>query len=277
MTWMDLLKDIISSLVPWPVIVFLLLVYLAWVKSAPRRLAEIFKPFRSVKLFGAEFVLSEEEAREVAKDADEAFEGYRKQAQRDYDRLIEVYGLKQKLEAVVQSHVRPILGRIHGNKRPIPDFRCTAHVPYILFTDTLYQLLDYYPRGGSRGRIRSARFGIIGRTWRLGESQTQGRVPVDPRELIRGWGMTREEADAAGLGRKSFSCVVLQDEEGTPAGVFYMDSKSEDAFGADDDKPTRDELHGAIVDGCNRCGLTNAVAKLSRELRRRSPLIRIYQ
>lgn len=267
-------SDILSSLI-WPLVILVMFFYLFLSKNAPQRLRHLLKPFRSLKMLGTEFVLSEKLSEEIGKDAEEAFELYRKQAKREYDRIVEIYGLREKLESVIQSDVTRVL----GNTYKIPGFRCTIHVPDILFRETLYQLLDYYPSGGGRGRAWSVRFGIIGRAWRFGESETQGNVPTDAHKLILEWGMTREEAVASGQGRKSFACVVLRDDEvmgggGNSVGIFYMDSTQENAFG--DDTAARNRLHRVILDGCRKRGLTSDLAKLRKELQSRSPLIKIY-
>lgn len=264
--------EFLSSLF-WPLVILIIFLFL-WIN--PRRLRELLRPFRSLKMFGAEFVLSEKLSEEIGKDAEEAFILYRKQAKREYDRLVDRYDLRQKLESVIQSDVTRVLGSVHN----IPGFRCTIHVPDILFKDTIYQLLDYYPTGGRRGRAWSARFGMIGKAWRLRESEIRGSVPTDARKLMLEWGMTSEEAAASGQGRKSFACVVLRDGEvmageGTAVGIFYMDSTEENAFGSD--TATQKRLQRVILDGCRKRGLTNDLAKLRQELQSRSPMIKIYE
>jgi hypothetical protein len=262
--WMAEVRELLALIISWPVVVLFLVLYLAISKNAARRIAGLFSPFRSVKLFGAEFVLSEE----VARNADEAIEVYRKQVRREYDRRIEVFGLRDKLENVVESHVMDVLGGMQN----VPNFRCTIHVPDILFAETLYQLLNYYPKGGGRGRTWSFRFGIVGRAWRSGGNDIQGSVPTDAQTLLSAWGMTREEAAAAGQGRKSFACVVLKVEGGTPVGMFYMDSTKEYAF-----PEPQQQLVEAIHEGCKKSGLTSDLDKLGRELRSRGPVIRLYE
>ena len=265
-SWMEWFRDVLSSLFPWPAIVLLLLIYLLLSNHATRRVGELLKPFRSIKLFGAEFVLSEEGAREVATNVEASFAAYRQKVKREFDRQAQVYNLRKKLEGVLKSdNVKSVLDNA-------PGYRCTLHVPDILFDETMYQLLDYYPAGGGRGRTWSARRGIIGRAWRLDESETQGSVPTDSRDLVLGWGMTTDEAAAAGQGRKSFSCVVLRDADQTAVGIFYLDAKKEDAFGVD-----HQELHSAITKACQEKGLTSALANLYQELSRRGPIIDVHE
>lgn len=245
-----------------------MLLYLAKSRSAADRVAVVLSPFRSVKFFGAEFVLGEEEARRVAKNAEDFFREYGRGGRREYDRLARMHQIREKLEFVVGSAV--------ADASKIPsDLRATIHVPDFLFADTLFQLLDYYPTGGGGGRSWSIRFGIIGKAWRLRKTDISGQVSTDPQILIQDWGMTREEAAAAGRGRKSFAAILLQDpEDRDSVGVFYMDSMSERAFGATADDETR---FGNIVnDSCKQCGLISALVKLNEEVRSRTPQIEIY-
>jgi hypothetical protein len=264
--WIRWLGDLLPR-IAWPMIGSLLVLYLVFSPNAPRRLARLFKPFRSFKLLGAEFVLSEEAAKELAVDAEEAFATYRKRAKREYDLLVDAYDIRSKLENVLEH--------IWGGKKGIgktKDFRSTIHVRDILFDEGLYQLLDYYPRGGGGGRTKSIRFGIIGKVWRSGSSLVQDEVSTDPADLILDWGMTREEAEAAGLGRKSFVCVLLRDSTKTPVGLFYIDAAG-GAFGSEKQKQ---ELIGAIDANCRDQGLTEALASIGHQLRGRAPVIPIY-
>lgn len=240
-------------------------------RNGSRRLSEIFRGFRSVKLFGAEFVLNEESARQVKQSAHEAFHTYRSQAKVEYDRLAGVYGLREKLEQVV-----PSLRLANGQKlTDIKKLRCTIHVPDVVFAETMYQLVDYYGMPGGRGRTWSFRYGILGKAWRLGKSQTQGSVPTDKDQLIHEWGMTREEAATAGQDRQSFSCVILRDDDNTPVGVFYMDAPTTDAFDASSPRELK-QFHENVLTACKKNGLTAGLANLRRELLALSPLINIY-
>jgi len=266
--WLSFFVDLVRALA-WPVVILILISALVMGAKFRRRMAEFLRIFKSIKLWEAEFVISEAGAKEVAMDLKEAFADYRRQVIWEYDRQLGVNLLKEKLERVVEDHVKPYLID-SGDKL---EFRCTIHIPDILFAETLYQLLDYYPKGGGRGRIWSTRFGIIGRVWRLGKSETLGNVPTREGALIGEWGMTREEASAAALGRRFFSCVVLRDEEDIALGIFYLDAAKENAFGTGD--PQR--LQDMILQGCKQCGLIKSLSDLSRELRKRGPLINIYE
>jgi len=259
--WVTWLVDL---MVRWPVIVLIALAYLLWSPNAPRRLAAILKPFRSVKVFGTEIVLSEEAARELSVDAQEAFSAYRAKAKKEYDRLAEAYDLRGKLENLLIAV--PALGKAKG-------IRCTIHVRDILFTESLYQVIDYYPSGGGRGRVKSMRFGMIGKVWRSGGSRIHGNVPTDAEGLIQDWGMTKEEAAAAGAGRKSFACILIEDKTHSPVGVIYADAPDADAFGP---ASTHDTVIDAVVLESQTRGLSEVLAEIVRDLRLRGPMIAIY-
>lgn len=271
---LDFISDI-SSVVIWPLVVFILVLFLMFSKNGSRRISEIFRGFKSVKMFGAEFVLSEEGRQQAAQSARETFHTYRSQAKAEYDRLADVNNIREKLEQVISSVKVQREGKIIEIKK-IENVRFTVHVPDAIFAETMYQLLDYYPKGGGRGRIWSVRYGILGKAWRLGKSLTQESVPTTEEELTRDWGMTREEATAAAQGRKSFSCVILYNKENTAVGAFYMDAPNEKDFG--DMKPSElDIYHKNIISACGEdSGLIAGLDNISRELLARGPRINIY-
>lgn len=267
--WARGLVEIFKIVVSWPFVVAALLFYLVFFRSAPSRVAIILKPFRSLKLFGTEFVLSEE----AGADAEQAIETYRKQVKRKFDSLVEVHDIRSKLEAVI-GELQPLI----ESRKKIKDLRCTLHVPDILFADTLYQLLDYYPLGGGRGRAFSSRFGMIGLCWRSRKDQIKGEVPVKQGELIGRWGMTEEEAKKSGSGRQSFLALVLKDDSDTSLGVFYMDAPESNAFGADTgDEEFRERLRARARQASKDKGLIASLEKLRDDLKERRPLIRIHE
>jgi hypothetical protein len=96
-------------------------------------------------------------------------------------------------------------------------------------------------------------------------------VPTNIEDLINNWGMTREEAENAGKGRKSFLGVLLT-HHAVPVGLFYMDAKDEHEFGDDADG----SLRKLINDRCNSLEITKDLADIAEELRGSAALIRIY-
>lgn len=246
----------------WPVVLLAIVLFLALSRTAARRLSTLFTPFSSVKVFGAELVFS----REAKASADEVLEDYTNQIKTEFDRRAQVLRLWDKLQNVVEDH---LFGKVLDKEK---NFRFTIYVPDVLFQDALYQLVDYYPEGGGRGRRKSLRFGIIGIAWRSAQSQVEGNITTDAKELLREWGMKRHEATAAGKGRQSFACAVLLDESKTPVGLFYLDCEEKNAFGAVKDE----SLIEAITEGAKKTGLIRDLGELGKELRQWSPVIRPY-
>lgn len=107
-------------------------------------------------------------------------------------------------------------------------FRFTLHVPDIVFSHSLRQLVNYLGCGrGGAGRLFSARRGIIGLAWRLQESQRADRK-FNEAELITQWGMTRLEAKDTSGGATLLWAFVLKNRNGNPVGLLYADGKVDD-------------------------------------------------
>ena len=271
-TWTEVSKDITASFFPWPVIAIAALIYIFRSKQLPYRLAELSRHFRSVKFLGTEIVLSEATAKQATKEAHETFKALRSEVNSEYDKLVTAYRLREKFVDFVQVDLATSI----SNFTEINELRCTIHVLDVLFHQTLYQLLDYYPESTSdirRGRRWSIRYGLIGKTWRLGESVTERNVISSPKELIREWGMTNEEVVGARQRNQSFCCVILR-QEGSAVGMFYMDAKQEDAF--PDTVAEGTTLHEFVFNRCRERGIIADIANLDKELRKTVPNIRIY-
>jgi hypothetical protein len=276
------LRDAVPVVVTWPVIVAGVILYwgcrvvLGMSRVAAARLASIFGRFRSLKLLGAEVAFSEEGARRLASDAEHVFDEFRRQADLEFQRQARRQDLRRELELIFQSSA-PDVGD-DDNLRTCarkPGFRCAIHVPDILFTDTLYQLLDYYPkqeRGGA-GRRFSTRFGIIGRAWRLNEHQGEEAAAHSKEALIREWGMTDEEAESHSRQRPAYVCAVLHDQRGLPLGVLFVDSTEHAAFGGRDQAAA---LAGSLALKAARVGFTEALQKVLNELSKYSTAIQIH-
>lgn len=249
----------------WPLVVAAVVVYIAWA-GLLRRLIDRLQKFSGA---GLDFEFSEQGAATTRQSAEEAFLAIHRQLRREFDRLAGVYSLAEKRQTVVREHVMPRLRRPGPGQDP--RFRCTIHVPDPLFQDHLYQLLDYYPDGGGRGRSFSSRVGLIGIVWRS-SSSSWAPNPVDDAELIGRWGMTAAEADRSrASGRRSFLGVLLTDVDQVRVGVVYLDSPDPDTFGTTIDECN--ELIAAIEYGCNDTGLTANLARAVQEMRRNSPEI----
>lgn len=230
----------------------------------------------SVTAFGVGLELTETVAKEVQYNVREGFEEYRKRINSEFDRQVRIKQIDEKLAAVVEEVVKTKF----AGKAP-PEYRCTIHVPDVLFSNTLYQLVDYYPRGGGRGRTFSNRAGMIGKTWRLQESQAArdvfdgGKTTEELlKDLLRDWAMTRPEAgEAAQNGIRAFVTVLLTEEPSSvPIGILYFDSKKAEAFGDDTAAKTVGQF---AFDTSSTTGLTKALAEIGEEMRKIGPAISI--
>lgn len=260
----------------WPLVAIFIFWYLFKAHSAPDRVAQLFKPFKSLELGPAKFQLSDE----VKASLEETFAKYRKQVKEQYDQSVKKKSLDEKLAQLLDSQSKIMLDIDKARKdltpeRPtLQDYRCTIHVPDLLFAETFYQLLEYFPRQSGlekRGRTWSYRFGFIGKVWRTKTSNLQGTVPTNIDELINNWGMTRLEAEAAGKDRPSFLAVLLKHNE-VPVGLFYMDSMEENAFG----RKEGTTLFTSIEAELTRLDIIKNLAEIKEDLSGQSTKIRIY-
>jgi hypothetical protein len=262
----------------WPLVALAVFLYLFISKKAPARLASLFSNFKSVELFSAKFEMGER----VKFSAEESFENFRKQAKNSFDHWVQKKALEEKVRGLLNDPDTGLIKAVNDVRAamvppqgPLEKFRCTIHVPDLLFAETFYQLLDYIPRQPgpeTRGRTWSFRFGFIGKLWRS-EKQTDiwTNVPTDTEQLINNWGMTKEEAENAGKGRQSFLGVMLV-HHSVPVGLFYIDAEKANAFGTD----TNGTLRQSIKTKCEELEITKDLADIAEELRGSAALIRIY-
>lgn len=147
------------------------------------------------------------------------------------------------------------------------DFRCTVHIEDVLFKDTLYQLLEYFPApGGPAGRRFSVRFGMMGLAWRTKTHQGHGDAAATKHEdLVRYWGMTEDEARRRSRQRASYLCVMLETATGDPTGILFMDADEKYAFG---DQDHIRELACRICAKSKTVGFQDGLEKVVEELRK---------
>jgi len=278
----------------WP---FFAILVLALLLTGPGRrlVGPLLARLKTFKAGAFEFELTPEGATEARGTIEDNFRSYRTSIQREYERQAHIYNIPEKRSAVMENLRKLDKEREQANEPRLLEksvwrnLRSTIHVPDILFDDTLYQLLDYYPAGGGAGRAFPVRRGILGLAWRESDDELEGTVPVDnPENLIVYWGMTSDEATAAGQGRPSFLCVLLKDEAESPVGVFYLDSTTERAFGAlpnarnpeatisEEDEAKAKAIISAIKDCAKSLQLIDALGTLGMQMRSRGPQVRIF-
>ncbi len=223
----------LASIVVWPLVV---IVAIGGALSPPGRrlLAPVLRRVQRISGPGGfALALSPDAAVATKSDVEGGLHEYAVALKREFDRLARA----ENVDPLVNLCMRwiPELTRRHllaNGRDSDPACRATVHVVDALYSDVLYQLVDYWgaARGGA-GRRYSTRFGMIGRAWRL-EDSLEATVPVNPTTLLTEWGMTHSQAAQAGSGKQSFLCVLLRDDDGNgaPVGVFYVDSGLKDAF-----------------------------------------------
>lgn len=261
----------------WPfAVLILILSFLIWVTFSTASkpfLKIVFGRVRRVTAFGVEFDLSDKSARQTRANVETGFNELRQKLNREFDWLVNVELLNNKLLTIARQAVEPHLASDQARR----TYRCTVHVPDVLFEDALYQLLDYQPTGGGRGRARSVRFGIIGTCWRLGHADIQPNVATNAAQLIKDWAMTTSEAAVVGRDRRSFAAVPLFDTDHQPLGVFYVDAVPENAWG---DPPPGGQEYPICQDIANKAQETGLLASLSRimyAMRQSGPGIRLME
>jgi hypothetical protein len=236
------------------VIVFLgILVYLFQSPGVLRILSSFFGLLRSFKGFGLELNFAEHN--KANEEIHIAFQKIFTELRKQIKTHIKLFTQRKNLQEVIGKISKDIandIKQIKSEQRDI-DYRCTIHVPDMLFEQFLCQLVNYEPRGKGIGRSWSIFYGIIGRTWRSKEYEVLHLSPERSREdvfkCIREYGMTQNQADVAAQGMSSFMCIPIKDSNnGDMLGVFYMDAKDQDAFGVKNGDDYDDEVEKKILE-----------------------------
>lgn len=259
--------DVWAAITTTPSIVLILVLLLLLNRRAGDNALRIANPFRSVKIFGAEFILEERAARQGR----EEFARYRRQVIEEFELQVDRYRVQQQFEVVALRILEPAFQDCFG--LPIGTYRAAVHVEDVLMRESLIQLVDDYPGGGGRGQLKSTRFGLIGVAWRRHQSQTRGPIKEQFDERIDQWGMNQTEAKTVARGKQFFGATLLQDSDNIPIGIFYVDS---DAAILDLSEEKQQMFHRSLVRGCEQHGLISSLSAITRDLRGRSPLISIY-
>ncbi len=232
----------IQLMLPWPFTIILL----AWIffssPSAFRNLLDLFGLFRRFKFLGAEVELNEQTRQKIqmaASDISAAIETYRKRINDEVSRL----SSWQQLDRTLANFVNDEIFKRFGRDKTAPNYRCTLYIADPVHEHQLYQVVDYYPKGGGAFRSFSQRYGIIGKVWRSEDGQIVGTLLKDVAsgarqeekisQIMQDWGMNAQEAERA-LEHPSYICFLLIHEK-SKVGLIYMDSTEENAFQTEDE------------------------------------------
>ncbi len=173
---------------------------------------------KKVSGFGVDLEFSEETSRQFKSSVEAAL----KSAQSELDSLlaaeVRTLDLRNRLRVAVT-----------GLGTPDNDFRATLHIEDPLFTNWLYQVVDYVPVGGGKARRFNACAGIIGLAWRLGRDQYAYRAANSTAEdYAKRWGLTIEQAQQrsrSDKGKALAARVIRHDER--IVGILYADMSLE--------------------------------------------------
>ncbi len=255
----------LTSVIVWPILVAAFIaIFVMFARTRDGK--ELLRRIIRVKggSGGLEVELTPETASRVREQLENYFSEYRNEARLQSDQLVRVANIPQAIRKLAKEYIEPNLSASARD-----EYRCTIYVPDVLFTEGLYQLIDYYPKGdGKNGRTFSTRFGIIGMAWRLNESQLNGNVDTSHEELVKDWGMTRGEVEKVTRDRKSVACIILRDGRGHKVGAVYVDSRAAGAF---DDK-----FEMKVGEGLQKLELAQTVANVSQDMRRSGPAIKVF-
>jgi hypothetical protein len=277
------LGELTRTLFPWPFVVLALALYFSQSPAGFLSLRRLLRLFKGVKTPYVEITLSEEARHELQDDAQAIFDAldrYRIRMNREIVRLSHIHDLPSKLERAFEDHIKPSLKR-NAKAEPIPrKFRCTVHIPDLMFDRRLYQLLNYYPSGGGAGRDFSERYGIIGKVWRSTLAQVVGELlpgksgPIvtenDIRRIALEWGLSMSEARKVAE-KPSYACVTMQ-HDGARVGLFFMDSSESHAFSPTDGDQ---QIIEAINKAAKETGLAKSVYEIQKALEKISPRLLI--
>lgn len=249
----------------WPVFAFLLIAALC-LRPVQSRLETLLSPLSAVRLPGFEVLVKENASRRI----EHVFQQYRDERKALFDRWVDKEELSRKF-AIAMQQVEGGLALASSGERV--GFRATVHVDDYLFADTYYQLLDYWPAGGGRGRTFSVRYGIVGRSRRAGRSFVYSRPVRDDEELVLEWAMTEDEVRERGEKPQSFGCVVLRDGVTKNAvGYVYLDSHPVGVFGEDGNST----FAAAVEAACGESGLTASLAIIRSQVLVHAPRLKVH-
>lgn len=259
----------------WPFLILYLFMTLMYFRVSITDLLKNFGKVKSISIMGngIDFTPDTKISSELA------IKEYRSQINEIFSYQIQKEELTDKLRHLYEEVKKFLLDENKISDSENSRLRCTIHIQDILFEETLYQLLDYFPKGkiGGSGRIKSSRFGIIGLAWRTEKSQIRGNVSNTDSELIEKWGMDRNEA-VSDSSIKSFAAILVKN--GTNLAVIYFDSLMKDLFGdLNNGTLSKDaaNFEKLVLDKAEQLKIIESLQKMKTELSNNFLRIRIYE
>lgn len=214
----------------WPLVAIVALISFFVSREIRAAVSSLISRVTNIKAGTYEVNFSVSGAQKLKRDIEQSLKEFSSQGQVEYDRAARTYTVQDYFESAMSTIIEV------SKQLKIPSeagidlktVRAAIHMEDVVFEESLYQLTNYYPKGGGQGRRFSSRYGAIGLAWREGKRQYWNMNDPnknDVVELIRRWGMTGEEANhsqnyEAGL------CIILRDESKQRRGVLFLYTES---------------------------------------------------
>jgi hypothetical protein len=217
------------KVIAWPLVALVTLIAFFVSRESRVAISGLLSRITNIKAGTYEVNFSVSGAQKLKRDIEQSLNEFAGQGRIEYDRAARTYTIRDHLESVVRAiiDISKELEIPSKDGIDLKNVRVAVHMQDVVFEESLYQLTDYYPKGGGRGRRFSSRYGAIGLAWR--EEKSQHWNMNDPQnnvvELIRRWGMTEAEANHSQTYEAGF-CVILRDESGQRCGMLYVDTRS---------------------------------------------------
>ncbi|WP_347839002.1 hypothetical protein [uncultured Draconibacterium sp.] len=266
----------------WQFVVIYTIVALVYFNTSISDFYGLFGKVKSINILGNSIEFGEE----AKVNTEFSIKQYRKRIKEMFSYQIQKEQLNDKIRYVVDELRTQLIqtkndGKSDEEKIPNANIRCTIHIKDILFQETLYQLLDYYPitKSGGSGRIKSIRFGIIGLAWRMEESKIRGNIDNSQNQLIRDWGLDKSES-TSDSNTKSFAAIVLKANDGTRLGVIYFDSTVGNLFGDlthNDLKSEAEMFENMVIEKCKEKGIFQSLLNIQKNFADKFLQIDIYE
>ena len=221
----------LAGKIAWPITLLLAVILLILSRSLRKLFGASSQLVKTIKAGGIEMELDPEKFEQVRDHLRSSFRELIADARDEYERMADLQDVDERLATVFS---KSIVTKLRIGSVP-SDLRATVHVRDVIIREFLYQLVDYVPKGSGAHRRFSQRYGIIGRTWRSGESHGTGNAfggSASEEALVEQWGMTKREAH--GMLNSKHSCLSILLRSGSAvSGVLYVDTNEKNAFGDD--------------------------------------------
>lgn len=269
-------KDWWEIIFSWPFIVIYLIIALIYFNFNLGNIQGVFGRVKSLNILGNEIEFGEE----VKINTELSIKNYRLKIKEIFSYQIQKEQLNDKLRYLVED-IKEYLASTKGISKSEIVLRCTIHIQDILFQETLYQLLDYYPNtsNGGSGRIKSIRFGIIGLSWRTEKSKIKGNINSSQNDLIKDWGLDITET-TSDSNIKSYAAILLKSGVGTRLGIVYLDSKVENLFGdfnVDQYNVEAENFEKFVCEKCKEKSIVKSLTDIQENVADKFLQIRIYE